>query len=98
MDELTAFQRDVLYVIAGSDEPHGLAIKNLLKNYYGEDINHGQLYPNLDELTEEGLLKKGQKDNRTNWYKLTELGLETLQNRRSWEDELLETTDLVSSP
>lgn len=27
MFDLTGFQRDLLYVVAGRDEPHGLAIK-----------------------------------------------------------------------
>ncbi|WP_134672322.1 hypothetical protein [Halorussus marinus] len=27
MHDLTGFQRDILYVIAGLDEPHGLAVK-----------------------------------------------------------------------
>lgn len=34
MYDLTAFQRDLLYVVAGLDEPHGLAIKEELENYY----------------------------------------------------------------
>ncbi|MGA9400368.1 MAG: PadR family transcriptional regulator, partial [Haladaptatus sp.] len=28
MHELTGFQRDILYVIAGHGEPHGLAIQD----------------------------------------------------------------------
>ena len=57
MDDLTAFQRDVLYVIAGlGDEPHGLAIKDELEKYYDVDINHGRIYPKLDDLVDDGLV------------------------------------------
>lgn len=34
MYDLTGFQRDLLYVIAGLDDPHGLAIKYELEEYY----------------------------------------------------------------
>jgi len=44
MYDLTGFQRDLLYVAAGLDEPHGLAIKDELENYYEKEIHHGRLY------------------------------------------------------
>ena len=34
MYDLTGFQRDLLYIIAGKDDPHGLALKEELKEYY----------------------------------------------------------------
>jgi DNA-binding PadR family transcriptional regulator len=51
-----------LYVIAGSENPHGLGIKDDLEEYYETEIRHGRLYPNLDTLVEKGLIEKGQKD------------------------------------
>ncbi|TKX76241.1 PadR family transcriptional regulator, partial [Halorubrum sp. SD626R] len=41
MYDLTGFQRDLLYVVAGLDGPHGLAIKDELGDYYEEEIHHG---------------------------------------------------------
>lgn len=96
MEDLTAFQRDILHVTAGQEEPHGLAIKDTLDDYYDQNVNHGRLYPNLDELTDRGLLKKGKKDKRTNQYTLTERGLKKLKARRSWEPELLDGAKLNS--
>ena len=61
MYDLTGFQRDLLYVIASLQEPHDLAIKQELEEYYQKEIHHGRLYPNLDTLVE-----KGEKDRRTN--------------------------------
>ena len=41
MEDLTAFQRDVLYIIAGLGEPHGLAIKEEIEKYYDKEVHHG---------------------------------------------------------
>jgi len=90
MNNLTAFQRDALLVIAGQDEPHGLRIKQELDDYYEEQINHGRLYPNLDTLVERDLIDKGSKDRRTNFYELTDLGEEAVQNRQEFVDEQVE--------
>jgi PadR family transcriptional regulator, regulatory protein PadR len=87
MGNLTAFQRDALYVIAGLDGPHGLAIKEKLEEYYVKEVNHGRLYPNLDTLVNKGLVNKGKYDNRTNVYTLTERGRRELDVRREWESQ-----------
>ncbi|MEF8782946.1 MAG: PadR family transcriptional regulator [Haloarculaceae archaeon] len=87
MHDLTGFQRDLLVVIAGLDEPHGLAVKEELENYYESEVNHGRLYPNLDELVEKGLVEKGQKDRRTNVYHLTQRGRRELDARQEWESQ-----------
>jgi DNA-binding PadR family transcriptional regulator len=87
MHDLTGFQRDLLVVIAGLDEPHGLAIKDELEDYYESEVNHGRLYPNLDELVGKGLVEKGQKDRRTNIYHLTQRGKRELDARQEWESQ-----------
>jgi len=92
--ELTSFQRDILYCTAALDEPSGVQIRRELEEYSSTDVNHGRLYPNLDQLVEEGLLNKDQKDNRTNLYALTPLGKELIVERRQWEDDQLQATDL----
>lgn len=90
MEDLTAFQRDILYLVAELGDPHGLAIRNKLQDYYGTDVNHGRLYPNLDTLVEMGLLEKGIKDRRTNEYKITTRGIREIQSRRQWEEKKLD--------
>ena len=89
IDDLTAFQRDRLYVIAGLDNetpPYGLAIKEELDKHYSGGINHGRLYPNLNDLVETDLVEKGSVDDRTNSYGLTERGHREIEARREWED------------
>lgn len=87
MHDLTGFQRDLLYVLAGLDAPKGLAIKDELEQYYESEINHGRLYPNLDELVEKGLIEKGRIDKRTNAYSLSRRGTREIEARREWEDQ-----------
>lgn len=90
MFDLTAFQRDILYVMGGLEEPHGLAIKAELEEYYDGEINHGRLYPNLNDLVEKGLVEKGQHDDRTNKYTLTGRATRELEARREWENSFVE--------
>ena len=87
MHALTGFQRDVPYVIAGTDSPNGLAIKGNLGDYYANVINHGGLYRNLHAQIDRGLVEKGIIDDRANSYSLTEEGNELLAERREWELE-----------
>lgn len=89
MHDLTGFQRDMLYVIAGLNNPHGLAIKDELDAYYGDEIHHGRLYPNLDDLVGKGLVEKGKHDDRTNAYNLSPRGYRELDARRDWEHQYL---------
>lgn len=90
MFELTGFKRDLLTVIAGLDDPNGLEVKAALEDYYEGEINHGRLYPNLDDLVEEGLVEKSKRDERTNVYTLTESGRQLLDDRREWEERYFE--------
>jgi PadR family transcriptional regulator PadR len=93
MHDLTGFQRDILYVIAALEEPHGLAVKAELDDYYEQEINHGRLYPNLDDLVDTGLLDKGQLDKRTNFYTLTRRGRREIVARRDWETQYVDLTE-----
>lgn len=86
MNDLTAFRRDLLYVICRRNRPHGLALKDALEEYHDGEINPGRLYPNLDRLVEKGLVEKGQRNARTNVYTLTEEGRRSIQRRREWEN------------
>jgi DNA-binding PadR family transcriptional regulator len=82
--ELTAFQHNILVILA--EEPrYGLAIKRELESYYDDEVNHGRLYPNLDDLVEMGLVEKSELDKRTNQYALTDEGYETVLDQLGWE-------------
>jgi DNA-binding PadR family transcriptional regulator len=90
MDDLTGFQRDLLYVIAGADQPSGQDVKDEIETYYESEINHGRLYPNLDTLVNKELVEKGQLDRRTNYYAITDRGRRAIEERREWERQYVE--------
>ena len=93
MKDMTAFQRDILCIIAGMNEPYGLAIKQELEEYYEDEVNHGRLYPNLDELVEQRMLEKGEYDKRTNRYTLTDSGQNVIEARLDWMVARIKNTD-----
>jgi len=81
--ELTAFQQNILVILA-EEARYGLAVKRELESYYESDVNHGRLYPNLDDLVEMGLVDKSELDKRTNQYALTDEGYEALLDQFGW--------------
>ncbi|ELY98648.1 PadR family transcriptional regulator [Natrialba asiatica] len=91
MDDLTGFQRDLLYVIAGADQPSGQDVKDEIETYYSAEINHGRLYPNLDTLVNKELVEKGELDRRTNYYAISDDGRRAIEDRRQWERQYVET-------
>ena len=89
MYELSSFQRDLLYCVAALNGPSGLEIGRELAEYSSTEVNHGRLYPNLNDLIEKGLLSKDEKDGRTNLYELTPLAIELIEERQQWESDKL---------
>ncbi|SHH16134.1 transcriptional regulator, PadR family [Halobaculum gomorrense] len=81
--DLTAFQQNIL-VILSEEAMYGLAIKRELESYYDAEVNHGRLYPNLDDLVELGLVEKSELDKRTNQYELTMTGQNAVLDRLNW--------------
>jgi DNA-binding PadR family transcriptional regulator len=90
--DLTAFQQNILTIL--SEEPmYGLAVKRELEEYYGEEVNHGRLYPNLDDLVEMDLVEKSQLDKRTNQYALSDKGEQAVMDQLEWVLTKLVTDD-----
>lgn len=81
--DLTAFQYNIL-VILSQEAMYGLAIKRELEAYYDDEVNHGRLYPNLDDLVDLGLVSKSELDKRTNQYALTEAGYDAVTEQLEW--------------
>lgn len=92
MDDLTGFQRDLLYVIAGGDEPNGLTVRAEIDKYYEREIDRAHVYYNRDVLFEEGYLEHSERVGRGKRLRLTEKGQQSLVERRSWEDDRIELT------
>jgi DNA-binding PadR family transcriptional regulator len=90
--ELTAFQQNILVILA-EEARYGLAIKRELETYYDSEVNHGRLYPNLDDLVEMGLVEKSELDKRTNQYALTADGEQAILDQLSWTFSKFRTDD-----
>jgi len=85
MEELSRFQLNALLIINDHGSPYGLKIKNKLEEHYGGEVNHGRLYPNLDDLVEAGYVEKSERDKRTNEYAITDTGKEALRETFQWQ-------------
>ena len=72
--DLNASKRDLLVEIYQMDQPSGQDIRDRMEAEHGEDVKHGRLYPNLDDLVDYGLLDKGEQNLRTNYYQITNDG------------------------
>ena len=97
LSDCTAFQRDLLSVVAALEvldgeqyeQPIGADIQDALDQSYNERINHGRFYQNLRELSDEGLVEKGVRDGRTNCYQLSEDGRTALVDHIEWQEAML---------
>lgn len=78
---MTALQRDLLWTLVHGAPIEGTTVKHAIEEYYDEPIDRSQMYPNLDELVERGLV-----DERADEYRLTEAGRRALSRRRAWID------------
>mgnify|MGYP000212267480 CR=1 FL=1 len=85
--DLTAFQRDILYVLAGLDDPAGIDVKDELDEYYTASVEHSRLYQALNRLVDKQLVEKGEKDARTNEYGLSDDGETLLRRHHEWREQ-----------
>jgi DNA-binding PadR family transcriptional regulator len=90
--ELTAIQRDLLFVVSGMSDSSGTAIKSELERTQDRDLVKGRVYTNLNELADDDLIDKGSKNGRANEYSLTETGREAVRKRRRWEQSYVKQT------
>ena len=95
--DLSDFQLRILAIVA-EEARYGLAVKRELESYYGEEINHGRLYPNLDELVGAGYVEKSELDKRTNEYAITDTGRQVLLEDVEWIVEKLGRELVDSTP
>jgi DNA-binding PadR family transcriptional regulator len=94
MEELTGFQRDLLCVLCGLDEPKGMTVQEELSDYYGSEVLHARVYQNLDSLVEQGFIQKGEQDSRTKFYRITDAGREAVTDRIEWKQQYLDSATI----
>ena len=86
MVELTAFQYTLLSAANDLVEPSGQDIRRHVDAgpFHPSPMNHGRLYPNLETIVRAGLVEKGEKNDRTNLYTITDDGKDALETRASY--------------
>lgn len=86
--DLTGFQRDILWALAGHEPIYGLGLKAELESGDYDAVGHPKLYTNLGDLRDAGLVNVEEVDGRTNHYTLTDDAREMLQLRLAWEAKM----------
>ena len=97
MHDLSSFQRDLLVVVAGLDEPIGKDVRQELQEYYPEEVTAGRVYPQLTEMVDKQLIIKDDLNGKANIYRITRRGVRELQDRREWVDSYLAPLEELSS-
>ena len=93
MAPTTAFRYEILAALNSlHDQPSGQEVRRHIERHNSpestDDVNRSRLYPNLDKLVDDGLLKKGEQDRRTNYYVLTDAGRDQLAARAALFSEV----------
>jgi len=89
LHELRGFQRDLLFVICGLSDPNGQEIRAEMEQTLSDDVQHGRVYSNLNDLVDLGYVRKERENGRTNRYMLTEDGEDVIESRHEWERRYL---------
>lgn len=90
---LSALQWDLLWTLSKRGSSKGIAVRQGIVDYYGEEVPYSEVYPNLDALVDLGLVVKRTNGGHTNEYELTEKGRCTLARRQIWQDGLSESNN-----
>jgi len=98
MESLSAVQRDMLFILAGTAQPDGQTIREELESYYADPVSDGRLYPNLNQLAENGYIKKSALSRRRVQYELTEKGRLAITARTSWQTGYVADADPPEPP
>lgn len=87
--DLSTFQQRLIKIIATADgKPSGREIQRKYQSEHpGEAPLSGRLYPNLSKLVGRGLIKKDERNGRTNEYELSPDGVDAVHEYAdSWEN------------
>lgn len=98
MESLSAVQRDLLFILAGTTRPDGPAIREALQSYYNSPVSDGQLYPNLNKLADNGFIEKTAVNRRRTRYDLTKKGELAIAARTDWQATYLADANEPEAP
>jgi len=90
---LSAYHRDLLWVLSQTDPTESLQLKRALITHYTDHIDHAQFCDVLSDLVDDNLVAKHPGDHHPVEYKLTEHARRALQARRTWQADANVTTE-----
>ena len=94
--DLNSSKRDLLVEIYQLDQPSGQDIRHRMKAEHNEDVDHGRLYPNLNDLVDVGLLDKGEQDLRSNYYQITNDGQRLVEDTIRYFESIRATSRVAA--
>ena len=94
--DLNSSKRDLIVEIYQLDQPSGQDIRHRMKAEHNEDVDHGRLYPNLNDLVDYGLLDKGEQDLRTNYYEVTNDGQRLVEDTARYFESIGATSRVAA--
>lgn len=87
MNDLSAFQRDILFLVAGLESPSIYDLNQQMEEYRDSGVTIERVEPNVRSLKDKGLITENPDSGR---YRITRTGLTKILARRKFEDELLQ--------
>ena len=94
--DLNSSNRDLLVEIYQMDHPSGQAIRHRMQAEHGEDVTTTRLYSNLNDLVDHGLLDKGEQDQRTNSYEVTNDGRRLVEDTARYFESIGATSRVAA--
>ena len=94
--DLNASKRDLLVEIYQMDQPSGQDIRDRMEAEHGENVKHGRLYPNLDDLVDYGLIDKGEQNLRSNYYQITNDGRRLVEDTARYFESIGATNPVAA--
>lgn len=92
MKDITAPERDTLYLLCDASTATAEELREDMNEYYPRSFTRQQVDSYLSSLADAGLVKETEAAETTT-YCLTDLGVRTLAERRNWEESLGLTPD-----
>lgn len=90
--ELTALQRDILYVVANEDGITGVEVRRKIEDLYDTDYRRATIYDAIRELRKEGLVQVTDESGRSKLVGITVRGMSAIESHHMWEWSMLHTS------
>ena len=87
--ELTALQRDLMYLISDGEGIHKADVKRALQSSYGKSFRRTTVYDAIRELEEEGLVNIVDDSGRSQNVMLSLAGVSALEYHHLWQWSML---------